>query len=59
MTIYLTNIEDFPIFDRVRREVLFTPTFPASTAVEVPALLDPNWLIEISAIALLGRKRRS
>lgn len=54
MTIYLTSIDDFAIFDRVRREFLLAPPFPASTAVEVARLLRPEWLIEISAMAVLG-----
>jgi enamine deaminase RidA (YjgF/YER057c/UK114 family) len=54
MTIYLTSIDDFGTFDRVRREFLQGPPFPASTAVEVSRLLNPDWLIEISATAVVG-----
>ena len=53
MSIYLTNTADFPVFDRVRREFLPGPPYPATTAVEVSRLLDPAWLIEVSATAML------
>jgi enamine deaminase RidA (YjgF/YER057c/UK114 family) len=54
LTYYLVDLDDFPTLDRVRREFLGTEPFPASTAVEVPRLLDRDWLLEVSAIAVLA-----
>jgi enamine deaminase RidA (YjgF/YER057c/UK114 family) len=54
LTYYLVDLDDFAVLDRVRREYLIGPPYPASTAVEVPRLLDREWLLEVSAIAVLG-----
>jgi 2-iminobutanoate/2-iminopropanoate deaminase len=53
LTYYLIDLDDFGTLDRVRREYLVGPPYPASTAVEVPRLLDREWLLEVSAIAVL------
>jgi enamine deaminase RidA (YjgF/YER057c/UK114 family) len=53
LTYYLVELDDFPTLDRVRREFLGAEPFPASTVVEVPRLLDRDWLLEVSAIAVL------
>src|SRR5579871_1446196 len=53
LTYYLVNLDDFPTLDAVRREYLIGPPYPASTAVEVPRLLDRDWLLEVSATAVL------
>ena len=53
LTYYLVDLDDFPTLDAVRRAYLVGPPFPASTAVEVPRLLDPDWLLEVSALAVL------
>ena len=53
LTYYLVDLDDFPTLDRVRREYLTEPAYPASTAVEVSRLLDRDWLLEASAVALL------
>jgi enamine deaminase RidA (YjgF/YER057c/UK114 family) len=37
----------------VRGEV-FKPPYPASTQVAVAALADPDWLLEIEAVAFVG-----
>src|SRR5579871_5963696 len=50
LTYYLVNLDDFPTLDRIRRGYLLGPPYPASTAVEVPRLLDRDWLLEVSAI---------
>jgi enamine deaminase RidA (YjgF/YER057c/UK114 family) len=49
---YLTRTEDFDEVARAHGEV-FSQIRPASTAVVVKALLDPRWLVEIEAEALL------
>jgi 2-iminobutanoate/2-iminopropanoate deaminase len=52
VTAYIARREDFPAYDRARRE-FFGAEFPASTTV-VAALVDPDYLIEIEAVAVLG-----
>ncbi len=48
--IYLTRIEDAPAVSAVHGE-LFAGTRPASTLVQVAALVDPSLLVEIEAEA--------
>jgi enamine deaminase RidA (YjgF/YER057c/UK114 family) len=50
--VYVRNIEDFEKIHQVRREY-FKPPLPASTMVEVSKMVFPEYLIEISAIAVL------
>lgn len=50
--VYVRNIEDFDKIHAVRREYFQSP-FPASTMVEVSKMVFPEYLIEISAIAVL------
>lgn len=52
LTVFLVNMADFPIFNEVRREYL-RPDYPTATTVAVSALVCPEWLIEIEAIAVL------
>jgi 2-iminobutanoate/2-iminopropanoate deaminase len=50
--VYVRNIEHFDIIHKVRREYFQLP-LPASTMVEVSKMVSPDYLIEISAIAVL------
>ena len=50
--VYVRNMEHFPQIHAVRREYFQSP-LPASTMVEVSKMVDPDYLIEISAIAVL------
>jgi 2-iminobutanoate/2-iminopropanoate deaminase len=50
--VYVRNMEHFDIIHKVRREY-FTPPLPASTMVEVAKMTSPDYLIEISAIAVV------
>jgi 2-iminobutanoate/2-iminopropanoate deaminase len=50
--VYVRNIENFAIIHKVRREYFAAP-LPASTMVEVSKMVSPDYLIEISAIAVL------
>lgn len=50
--VYVRNIEHFDVIHRVRREYFASPV-PASTMVEVAKMVSPEYLIEISAIAVL------
>ena len=35
LTYYLVDLDNFPVLDKIRRDYLVGPPFPASTAVEV------------------------
>ena len=52
LTVLLTDISDFPVFNEVRQEYL-KPEFPTATTAAVAALVAPGWKIEIEAIAVL------
>jgi 2-iminobutanoate/2-iminopropanoate deaminase len=54
MTIYVVDIKKNTEVWRARRE-FFTGDFPASTLVEVRSLAKPEVLVEIEAVAYLGR----
>jgi enamine deaminase RidA (YjgF/YER057c/UK114 family) len=51
--VYLRNIVDRERVNKVRRQFFGSPP-PASTLVEVSRLASPEYLVEISAIALVG-----
>ena len=57
ITIFLTRIANNTKVWEARRE-FFTGDFPASTLVEVSALAAPEILVEIEAIAYIGKGRR-
>jgi 2-iminobutanoate/2-iminopropanoate deaminase len=50
ITIFLRDIRYRDVINQIRSEV-FKPPYPASTQVAVAALVDPDWLVEIEAIA--------
>jgi len=50
--VYVRNIEHFDRIHKVRREYFKAPA-PASTMVEVTKMVNPDYLIEINAIALI------
>ena len=52
VTVFLTDVDDRPLVNPVREEV-FGATRPASTLVEVSALVIPGARIEVDAIALI------
>nr|BBH95449.1 hypothetical protein KTA_36480 [Thermogemmatispora argillosa] len=54
--IFLTRAEDWEQVGRVHGE-FFGAVRPASTMLQVARLLDPQWLVEIEADALLPEKR--
>ena len=53
MTVYLTDIADRATINPVRQE-FFGETLPASTLVEVGALVIPDCCVEIEVIAAIG-----
>jgi len=57
ITVFLTEISNNTRVWEARRE-FFTGDFPASTLVEVSALAAPEILVEIEAIAYIGKGRR-
>lgn len=50
--VYVRNIEHFSTIHKVRAEYFDLPV-PASTMVEVAKMVSPEYLIEISAIAVI------
>jgi enamine deaminase RidA (YjgF/YER057c/UK114 family) len=50
--VYIRNMEHFETIHKVRREYFKEP-LPASTMVEVVKMTSPDYLIEISAIAVV------
>jgi enamine deaminase RidA (YjgF/YER057c/UK114 family) len=57
VTIFVTNIKNNTKVWKARAEV-FKGNFPASTLVQVAALASPEILVEIEAIAHLGKGAR-
>jgi len=51
--VFVRNMEHFDQIHKVRREY-FKPPAPASTMVEVCKMTSPEYLIEMSAIAVIG-----
>ena len=51
--VYVRNMEHFSVIHRVRQE-FFQGPLPASTMVEVSKMVSPDYLIEISAIAVIA-----
>ena len=56
ITVFVTNIKNNVKVWAARRE-FFTGNFPASTLVEVRALASPEILVEIEAIAHIGKSK--
>jgi 2-iminobutanoate/2-iminopropanoate deaminase len=54
LTVYLTDMNDLPIASQVRQEFMPERGYPASTVLEVSKLAEPDFLIEIEAIACIA-----
>jgi len=52
--VYVRNMEHFEAIHKVRAQY-FKPPLPASTMVEVAKMTSPDYLIEISAIAVVPK----
>ena len=52
ITTFMIDIDMYEIFNRVRADV-FGDDFPASSAFAVTALVEPEFLVEVEAIAIL------
>ena len=53
LTYFLTDVAHLPVIRGVRDQYVDTAAPPASTAVAVAALLRPEFLVEIEALALV------
>jgi 2-iminobutanoate/2-iminopropanoate deaminase len=53
ITTYLTDMSGYAAFSRARAET-FPGGVPASTTVASPALIMPELLVEIEAMAIIG-----
>jgi reactive intermediate/imine deaminase len=53
ITIFAADIRYRDAINQVRSEV-FTSPYPASTQVAVAALVDPEWMVEIEAVAFVS-----
>ena len=56
VTVFVTDVSEIATIHKVRYE-FFRPPYPASTLVQVAQLIDPDWLIEIEAIAVIPGDR--
>jgi 2-iminobutanoate/2-iminopropanoate deaminase len=56
MTVYLARASDYDAFKRVRHEV-FSPPYPASTAIVAGGFLFDGMLVEMDAVARVGEPR--
>jgi reactive intermediate/imine deaminase len=57
ITTFLTDLKNYAGFAEVRGE-FFKPPYPASTAVQAH-LINPEWLVEIEAVAVPGQSRNA
>ena len=53
ITCFLTNMDDYAAYSKVRSET-FPSSPPASSTVMVPALVRPEFLVEVEAIVNLS-----
>jgi 2-iminobutanoate/2-iminopropanoate deaminase len=53
VTVFITDMRHYDDIHEVRRRYFEEP-YPASSMVEVSALIDPRLLIEIEAVAVIG-----
>jgi len=56
VTVFVTDVGRIDEIHQVRAE-FFTKPYPASTLVQVAQLIDPDWLIEIEAVAVIPEER--
>jgi len=51
---YFLDLANLPEFRKVRDEYINTESPPVSTAIQVPRLFRPDFLVEIEAVAVVG-----
>ncbi|WP_370695390.1 RidA family protein [Patulibacter sp.] len=54
LDLYVRDVEDFPAIAAARASAFGDRPLPAATLVEVSRLADPDYLVEVSAIAVTG-----
>jgi enamine deaminase RidA (YjgF/YER057c/UK114 family) len=54
LTYFVTDVAHMPAIRAARDELLGTDRLPASTAVQVAALVSPEFLLEVEALALIA-----
>ena len=52
ITTFVTTLDEYPVFSRVRGEY-FTGSKPASSTVKVSGLVSEDFLIEVEAVAVV------
>jgi enamine deaminase RidA (YjgF/YER057c/UK114 family) len=57
LTVYFTNRENLPVIQNVRAKHFRAATAPASTLIQVPGLVLPEFLIEIVPVAVIPEER--
>jgi reactive intermediate/imine deaminase len=53
LTVYLTDLNDLPVFRKVRDELLSPEALPASSLVQVSGLIHPALRVEVDALAVV------
>ena len=53
ITVFAADIRYRDVINQVRTET-FTEPYPASTQVAVASLVDPEWMVEIEAVAFIA-----
>lgn len=56
VSVFVTDVAEIAKIHAVRSE-FFQKPYPASTLVQVAQLIDPDWLIEIEAVAVIPADR--
>lgn len=56
VTVFITDMSTLTDIHAIRAE-FFDPPYPASTLVEVSRLVNPEWMIEIEAVAVIPFER--
>ena len=56
VTVFVTDVAEIAKIHEVRAG-FFKKPYPASTLVQVAQLIDPDWLIEIEAVAVIPQQR--
>ncbi len=57
MSVFLKDMRDLRGFVMARKEI-FGCDFPASTAVQAAGFADPEGLVEVSAVAVIGSGKK-
>ena len=56
LTVFLTDLADLAEFRRIRDEYISSETPPASSLVQVGGLLNPDFRVEVEALAAVENK---